>query len=123
MASELTLGLKVTVVGMTIVFVSLYVLQLVMGAMRLLFYRGERQAVAGVEANHESQITDHKGAVEANEELKPNQGVSRSVLAAISAAIHACLGGKSVNIVAIRREQPSAWQQAARAIATMRKKD
>ena len=122
MASELTLGLKVTVVGMTIVFVALYVLQLVMLAMRLLFYRGERQEVAAV-VNNKSQNTDHKTAAEASETVPAAQGVSRSMLAAISAAIHACLGGKSVNIVAIRREQPSAWQQAARAIATMRKKD
>jgi len=45
-----------------------------------------------------------------------------SVLIAISAAIHACLGGKRVNIVAIRREQPSAWQQTTRALATLCKR-
>jgi len=39
--NELAHALKVTVVGMTIVFASLYVLQLVMSAMKLLFYRAE----------------------------------------------------------------------------------
>jgi len=122
--NELAHALKVTVVGMTIVFVSLYVLQLVMAAMRVLFYRGERQAVADVEthpttqhADHKSRITDHKVMDAAT------HGESHSVLAAISAAIHVCLGGKRHNIVAIRRDQPSAWQQVARATATTRNKD
>ena len=117
MTSELYLGFKVTVIGMTIVFAALYVLQLVMQAMRLLFYRGVDKEISAQEGIYKSHIPEHK----VPEPVR--QGVSRSVLAAISAAIYACLGGKSANIVAIRREQSSAWQQAARAEATAKKSE
>lgn len=108
MTSELYLGFKVTLIGMTIVFIALYVLQLVMQAMRLLFYKGERAEVV-----QEPSTTP----------APTDAAVSRSVLAAISAAVYAFLGGRSANIIAIRRDQPSAWQQAARAEATAKKSD
>lgn len=110
MTSELYLGFKVTLIGMTIVFIALYVLQLVMQAMRLLFYKGERAEVV-----QEPNTPPAPAPAEA--------AVSRSVLAAISAAVYAFLGGRSANIIAIRRDQPSAWQQAARAEATAKKSD
>ncbi len=100
MTSELYLGFKVTVIGISIVFAALYVLQLVMQAMRLLFYKGERAEAPALESTSAAAPAE--------------PAVSRSVLAAISAAIYACFGRRGANIVAIRREQPSAWQQAAR---------
>jgi sodium pump decarboxylase gamma subunit len=113
LTSELYLGFKVTFIGMTIVFSALFLLQLVMQAMRLLFYKGER-----ADAPAEEPV---KASLPAS--APAEAAVSRSVLAAISAAIYAMLGGRSANIVAIRREQPSAWQQAARTQATSRQSD
>ncbi len=109
MTSELYLGFKTTFIGMTIVFIALYALMLVLESMRVLFYRGEQAIIPP--------------AVPTPAEVGTEPTVPRSVLAAISAAVYALLDGRGANIIAIRREQPSLWQQAARAESTTRQSD
>jgi len=105
-------GLKVTAIGMGIVFAALYFLQLVMDAFRMIFYEPKQKAVitpAPTEA-----VAQEEPAVE---------GLSPAVIAAISAAVAYCLGGRPANVVSIRRENETktAWQQVARANSVVRK--
>lgn len=110
--NEILYGLKVTFIGMFIVFAALYVLQLVMIAMKSVFYREPR-----------NQVAPQAVSTPVVEESPAAEGLSPAVVAAISAAIAVYLGGRPANIVSIRRgnEQKTPWQQVARANSIIRK--
>ncbi|MDP3487507.1 MAG: OadG family protein [Bacillota bacterium] len=109
---DLMFGLKVTVIGMGIVFASLYVLQLVMIGFRKVFY--DNKAKTPVTSVVETAIVQEEPLVE---------GLSPSVVVAITAAVAMFLGGRPANIVSIKRDADvkTAWQQVARANAVVRK--
>lgn len=106
-------GLRVTAIGMGIVFAALYVLQLVMVGFRVVFY-DKKKPTAIVTPVVETAVIQEETVVE---------GLSPSVVAAISAAVAMCLGGRPANIVSIRRDSDfkTSWQQVARANAVVRK--
>lgn len=110
--NEILYGLKITFIGMGIVFAALYGLQLVMTGMKLVFYKEPQQ-----------QLPPQGVAAPVVEEAPIAEGLSPAVVAAISAAITCYMGGRPVNIVSIRRgnDQKTPWQQVARASAVIRK--
>ena len=109
---DLMLGLRVTAIGMGIVFASLYVLQLVMIGFRKVFY--DNKAKAPVTPVVETAVVQEEPLVE---ELSP------SVVVAISAAVAMFLGGRPASIVSIKRDPDvkTSWQQVARANSVVRK--
>lgn len=110
---DLMFGLRVTAIGMGIVFAALYVLQLVMVGFRIFFY-DKKKPTAIVAPVAETAVVQEESVVE---------GLSPSVVAAISAAVAMCLGGRPANIVSIKRnaDVKTSWQQVARANAVVRK--
>lgn len=104
---EFYLGLQVTVVGMGVVFVSLYALQMVMYGMRALFYKEPHKAALA---------TNVPVSPEPVAETVEQAGLPKSLVAAISVAVAAYMGGRPGNIIAIRRtsDGKSPWQHAAR---------
>jgi len=112
---DLMFGLKVTAIGMGIVFAALYVLQLVMVGFRIIFFdRKGQKSNATVSPVAETAVVQEETVAE---------GLSPSVVAAISAAVAMCLGGRPANIVSIKRDADvkTSWQQVARANAVVRK--
>ena len=112
---DLMFGLRVTAIGMGIVFAALYVLQLVMIGFRKVFYeKKEQKSNATVSPVAETAVVQEEPVVE---------GLSPSVVAAISAAVAMFLGGRPANIVSIKRDPDvkTSWQQVARANAVVRK--
>ena len=104
---EFYLGLQVTVVGMGVVFLSLYALQMVMYGMRALFYK---------EPSKVAMTTDAPVSPALEVETFEQTGLPKSLIAAISVAVAAYMGGRPGNIIAIRRtsDGKSPWQHAAR---------
>lgn len=101
------LGIKVTLIGMGVVFAGLYALQLVMYGMKGLFYKEPPKQATPVAATPAPLV----------EAIEPEQaGLPTAVVAAIAVAVAACLGCRTGNIVAIRKtgEGKSPWQHAAR---------
>ncbi|MDP3058943.1 MAG: OadG family protein, partial [bacterium] len=92
---QLVYGLKITTIGMLIVFSALYVLQLVMNSMRTIFYREPI-----ITPEPEAEVLEHRP----------------EIIAVISAAVATFMGGgKRGSIIAIRKtSEQSSWQQVAR---------
>jgi len=107
----LTQGIQVTIVGMGIVFALLYALQLTLGILgRILGSKGSSQ---------EKKTT--YDAISVDEDVTSTETPSSSVqtlnfntVVAISAALAAMMGSRSVSVVSIRRDSApvSAWQQS-----------
>lgn len=103
-------GLRLTVIAMGIVFVSLWLLSLVMSAMRPIFYREPKP----------KQATPAAARGEARVETPVNQhdGLSPQLVAVIATAVAAYLGQTpdNLNIISIR-QAPTAmtqWSMTAR---------
>jgi sodium pump decarboxylase gamma subunit len=101
---EFLFGLRVTAIGMGVVFAALYVLQLVMNGFEAAFYKEPKEKIAPVPAEEEPAV---------------EEGLPKTVVAAISVAVACYLGGRQANVVSIRKanEAKTAWQQAARGAA------
>lgn len=108
---DLMFGLRVTAIGMGIVFAALYVLQLVMVAMRKIFYDPKMKKAASAPVAEPLQEDAVVG------------GLSPAVVAAIAAAVSSFFEGRPANVISIRREGEvkTPWQQVARASAATRK--
>lgn len=105
--NELYLGMRVTLIGMGVVFASLYVLQLVMLGMKAIFYQEPGKApVPAVAASETAAETTGS----------EQTGLPASLIAAISVAVAACMGGRPGSVVSIRKlgDGKSPWQHAAR---------
>jgi glutaconyl-CoA/methylmalonyl-CoA decarboxylase subunit delta len=105
--NEFYLGIQVTIIGMGVVFAALYGLQMVMVGMKALFYREPAKAPVSVATAVEPAV----------ETIEPEQtGLPTSLVAAISVAVAAYMGGRPGNVVSIRKlsEGKSPWQHAAR---------
>jgi len=110
-ASTLIYSLIVTLFGMGIVFIVLVVLQYILEGMRIIFYRDKKVKKAAPQAE-EVQVPAVSAAAPAVEAAEDEE-----LIAVISAAIAASLGGKS-NIVVrnIRRvnDMTPVWAKAGR---------
>ncbi|HSL93569.1 MAG TPA: OadG family protein [Bacillota bacterium] len=105
--NEFYLGIRVTLIGMGVVFAALYVLQLVMYGMKALFYKEPIKTHAPAVAVAEPVV----------ETIEPEHtGLPASLIAAISVAVAAYMGGRPGNVVSIRKlgDGKSPWQHAAR---------
>jgi sodium pump decarboxylase gamma subunit len=105
--NEFYLGVQVTIIGMGVVFAALYALQMVMYGMKGLFYKEPVKATAPALA----AVEPVPATVEPAE-----SGLPTSLIAAISVAVAAYMGGRPGNVVSIRKlgEGKSPWQHAAR---------
>lgn len=119
MTSELfNYGLKITAIGMGIVFVTLYLMQLLLTVLgTVVNATAKKSKIAHVLTNEPETATE--AGVEVAEyvpETSPTPEISFGVMIAISAALAAAMGSRPVNIVSIRRDQvvSSLWQQAGR---------
>lgn len=105
--NELYLGIQVTLIGMGVVFAALYGLQMVMYGMKALFYKEPVRPPQPVRTVSEPVAV----------EVLPEQtGLPSSLIAAISVAVAAYMGGRPGNVVSIRKmgDGKSPWQHAAR---------
>lgn len=102
--NEFFLGLRVTFIGMGIVFGALYGLQLVMYGLKAAFYKEPKSTSQPLQ-----QDIREKQDVE-------SQGLPTGLVAAISVAIACYMGGRPANIVSIQRagDSKTPWQHAAR---------
>ena len=101
------LGIKVTLIGMGVVFAGLYALQLVMYGMKGLFYKEPPKQPTPVATT----------PAPFGEVVEPEQaGLPTALVAAIAVAVASCMGGRTGSIVSIRKagEGKSPWQHAAR---------
>ncbi|MBT9152267.1 MAG: hypothetical protein DDT35_00481 [Firmicutes bacterium] len=119
MSSELFFyGLKITAIGIGIVFVTLYVTQLILlGLGQIATARAKNKPQPSLAENPPLDEVTSEIVTEENPMLSPNcHEPSFGVLVAISAALAAMLGSRPVSIISIRKEQNggSAWQQSAR---------
>jgi len=119
MTSELfNYGLKVTAIGMGIVFVALYLMQLLLiGLGRIAGAVAKENKIAHVVSfESESSVEPLPVQDEAATPAMPTQEVNFGVMIAISAALAAAMGSRPVNIVSIRKDHAvgSLWQQASR---------
>jgi len=119
MTSELfNYGLKITAIGMGIVFVTLYLMQLLLTALGAVVTATAKESkIAHILIDEPETATE--AWVEVPESLpltSPTPEISFGVMIAISAALAAAMGSRPVNIVNIRRDQvvSSLWQQAGR---------
>lgn len=108
-AENLIHGLQVTGLGMLIVFTTLYILSLVMTAMRPIFYREPKKQTA---------MPESTPAPEAPPEPEPVSGLSPQTVAVIATAVAAYLGSSpgNFNIINISRvpSHMSNWGMASR---------
>jgi len=122
MTSELfNYGLKITAIGMGIVFVTLYLMQLLLIALgKIVSSTAKASKIAPMVS---SELVDSAESMEAVEivdedftEVAPRPEINFGVMIAISAALAAAMGSRPVNIVSIRRDHgaSSLWQQAGR---------
>jgi len=111
--NEFVFGLRVTVIGMGIVFASLYGLQLVMYGMKAVFYK-EPVAQQSMPAQAESE----------NEPAPVEDGIPAGVVAAISVAVACFMGGRPGNVVSIRKsaDTNTPWKHAARGAAMINRR-
>ena len=111
-------GLKVTAIGMGIVFVALYLMQLLLLALG--FVAGAATKESKTAHVVSTETANHVETVEVVDEavtlVQPTQEVTYGVMIAISAALAAAMGSRPVNIVSIRKDHiaVSSWQQASR---------
>lgn len=106
--SNIVFGLRVTVIGMGIVFAALYGLQLIMYGMKAVFYKEPTVAA-----------TTPTPVVEENVETASASKIPEEVIAAISVAVACFMGGRPGNVVSIRKSDNAftPWKQAARGAA------
>ncbi|MBS3938885.1 MAG: OadG family protein [Peptococcaceae bacterium] len=119
MSSELFFyGLKITAIGMGIVFVTLYVTQLILlGLGQIATARAKNMPQPSSADTLPMAEVLSETLTEENPMPSPTANEpSFGVLVAISAALAAMLGSRPVSIISIRKEQNSgsAWQEAAR---------
>ena len=101
--NEFLLGVRVTFIGMGIVFASLYGLQLVMDGFRAVFYK-------------EPQVRNKPVQQPTEKETENSEALPKDLVAAISVAVACYMGRRPGTIVSIQRAGigKTPWQHAAR---------
>lgn len=110
--NEFVFGLRVTAIGMGIVFASLYGLQLVMNGMKVVFYK-EPVVVVPAPVAEPTEV-----------ETPVAEGIPPGVIAAIGVAVACFMGGRPGNVVSIRKSSDTStpWQHVARSAAMINRR-
>lgn len=102
---QLSYGLMVLVIGMTVVLTTLFFLSLVMNLLKAIFYKEEKPQTVALN-NTVEEVNEEVGSAESD----------LSVIAAISAALAMYLGKPPVsfNIISINRISTSVWHETGK---------
>ena len=107
-------GLKVTAVGLSIVFGVLIILMIVLMLFKVIFYK-EKKENTEIKKSEPVRATPIE-PVQANEQKKSTEGSDEELIAVITAAVAACMGTspESVRIRSYRRieNKKPAWNRA-----------